>query len=231
MTFPILLPSMALTMSDGNCASDQTWENEVVVYPNPLVTYPDPNDRKVCSGDDWTALGSPSSLTWETNPGAPEALLMLGASLVCAMVGHRCVYRRCRAGDLHPVGILGLWRHDVHTASTLELSVLENPVVTTLSILVANRIQRCVPTKPSLWVGGTRGHRKRTYTYSWQNVDDPDVFLIEPIASGLSANISVVPSDDIPAEGTYTFSILDTKDARATPLGPSPFTNSQRLAT
>ena len=31
---PVAL-NLALTMSDGNCSSNQSWENEVDVYPNP----------------------------------------------------------------------------------------------------------------------------------------------------------------------------------------------------
>ena len=211
---PVAL-NLALTMSDGNCASDQTWENEVVVYPNPLVTYPDPNDRKVCSGDDWTGtLAGPSSLTWETNPGAPEGVADAGGFVWSVPWSAIDVYTE----DVVQVTytLLASSDYGVTTCtqpSTLELSVLENPVVTTLSnpSFANPDTAMCADETITLGWRDLAGTGSAPYTYSWQNVDDPDVFLIEPIASGLSANISVVPSDDIPAEGTYTFSILDSE--------------------
>ena len=183
--------------------------------PQPLVTYPDPNDRKVCSGDDWTGtLEGPTSLTWETNPGAPEGVADAGGFVWSVPWSAIDVYTE----DVVQVTytLLASSDYGVTTCtqpSTLELSVLENPEVTTLSNpLFANPdTAMCADETISSGWRALAGTGSSPYTYSWQNADDLDVFLIEPTTSGLSANITLLPSDDIPAEGTYTFSIVDSE--------------------
>ena len=212
---PVAL-NLALTMSDGNCSSNQSWENEVDVYPNPLVTYPDPDDRKVCSGDDWTGtLEGPTSLTWETNPGAPEGVADAGGFLWSVPWSAIDVYTE----DVVPVTytLLASSDYGITTCtqpSTLELSVLENPVVTNLSnpdFANPDTAMCADETITSGWrelVGTGSGP---PYTYSWQNADESDVFLIEPIGPGYTANISLLSLDEIPATGMYTFSIVDSE--------------------